>query len=106
MTASRPKPQANGNVSLRNILGSTTGPVVSARQPNTAMVMVKWKIKERLVKVLYLDERKGKQTLFTMGSFRDHVEFFILEQLDLMTGGIICCLGHHLDLTYDTKQSL
>ena len=28
--ASRTKPQVSGNVSLKNILGSTTGPVVSA----------------------------------------------------------------------------
>ena len=38
MTASRTKPQVSGNVSLKNILGSTTGPVVPAwKQSNSSM---------------------------------------------------------------------
>lgn len=36
--ASRTRPQVSGNVSLKNILGSTTGPVVSAwQQSNSTM---------------------------------------------------------------------
>lgn len=38
MTASRAKPHVSGNVSLKNILGSTTGPVVPAwKQSNFSM---------------------------------------------------------------------
>jgi len=37
LTGSRTKPQVSGNVSLKNILGSTTGPVVSAWQSNSSM---------------------------------------------------------------------
>ena len=38
LAASRTRPQVSGNVSLKNILGSTTGPVVSAwQQSNSPM---------------------------------------------------------------------
>jgi E3 ubiquitin-protein ligase ZNF598 len=81
------KPQVSGNVSLKNILGSTTGPVVSAWQPksgdgnglaNTAVVEEQGEASEGHVSgdataTAKTKGKKGKakqkQTLFTMGSF-------------------------------------
>ena len=84
LAASRPKPQVSGNVSLRNILGTTTGPVVSAWQPNTAMGDGNGQVEDQgeagegpvsgdTKAASQTKGKKGKgkqkQTLFTMGSF-------------------------------------
>ena len=93
-TASRAKPQVSGNVSLKNILGSTTGPVVSAWQPNSTgdnnQITAVEDQREAIEGSVQVDDgndaatatltaaspmkgKKGKakqkQTLFTLGSF-------------------------------------
>ena len=90
-TTARAKPQVSGNVSLKNILGSKTVPVVSAWQPksgdgsglaNTAVVEEQGEAGEGPVSgdataaataTAQTKGKKGKakqkQTLFTMGSF-------------------------------------
>lgn len=85
-TASRgySKPQVSGNVSLKNILGNTTGAVVSAWQPPSStgepndVVTVEEQGDDAHVPVgvpatVPTKGKKGKgkqkQTLFTLGSF-------------------------------------
>lgn len=92
-TASRTKPQVSGNVSLKNILGNTTGPVVPAWQPSS-MGDVQPSLTGDDVRAAAVEDQgengavstdatatatgptkgkkgkgKQKQTLFTLGSF-------------------------------------
>ena len=85
VTTSRVKPQVSGNVSLKNILGGTTGPAVLAWQPNSSMGdgsgLANTNVVEEqgeagegpVTATVQTKGKKGKgkqkQTLFTMGSF-------------------------------------